>query len=74
MDKLKPCPFCGSNVKIQFCDRFGRYKGDKQDEIVRGLQMTHNKIECPKCRVSTQPYKTRRGVFNAWNRRAGDDG
>lgn len=72
MDKLKPCPFCGGKAKVMVCDCSGTYYTDIGTEIYRGRGMTNCLVMCTKCRVRTQAYLTRRGVFNAWNRRAED--
>lgn len=72
MAELKPCPFCGGEAKVMVCDGSGAYYTDIGTEIYRGRGMTNCLVICRKCRVRTQAYLTRRGVFNAWNRRAED--
>jgi hypothetical protein len=69
MDELKPCPFCGGEAKVKVCDGSGTYYADIGTVVLHGRTMTHCLILCEKCRVRTQAYLTRRGVFNAWNRR-----
>jgi hypothetical protein len=71
--ELKRCPFCGGKAKVKVCDGSGTYYTDIGTEIYYGIKMTHCLIICEKCRVRTQAYLTRRGVFNAWNRRSDDD-
>lgn len=71
--ELKPCPFCGGKAKVKVCDSSGAYYADIGTEMLHGRQMTHCLIHCEKCRVRTQTYLTRSGVFNAWNRRADNE-
>ena len=56
-DKLKPCPFCGSeDITIGYCLR-----GDKTREAY---------IECIECGASGYPYTKEKKAIDAWNRRA----
>lgn len=73
MDKLKPCPFCGGEPKVKVCDGSGTFYADIGTETLYGRKMTHCLIRCERCHVKTQPYLTRRGLFNAWNRRADNE-
>mgnify|MGYP002764086978 FL=1 len=68
MAELKPCPFCGGEPKLYFCDGSGRYY-DIGAAAFYGREMTHKLIRCSKCGVRTKAYLTDRGVFNGWNRR-----
>ena len=68
--ELKPCPFCGSKAKVFACDDAGQYYTGFDTPIYRGRPMRSCLIRCGKCGVKTKAYLTRRGVFNAWNRRA----
>lgn len=70
--EIKPCPFCGGKAKVKVCDGSGAFCTDIGTEMYFGRKMTHCLICCERCRVRTQAYLTRRGVFNAWNRRAND--
>lgn len=72
-NELKPCPFCGGKAKVYVCDGSGHYYAEIGTEKFYGRKMTHCLIHCDRCRVRTQAYLTRRGVFNAWNRRADDE-
>lgn len=71
--ELKPCPFCDGKAKVKVCDGAGCFYTDIGTEMYLGRKMTHCLIRCEKCGVKTKAYLTRRGVFNAWNRRS-DDG
>lgn len=73
---LKPCPFCGGEVKIAIKG----YGKEKCMFITRGISRT--KRNC-KCRVfmEGEPYRTDEGcslekirndLVEAWNRRAND--
>ena len=57
-DKLKPCPFCGGEAIL---------------EIFRGLKHPSYCIYCSKCGIETLPSKGKKGIINAWNRRANND-
>ena len=73
MTELKPCPFCGGKAKVYVCDCSGRYFTDIGTDTYHGIQMTCCLIRCERCGVKTKAYLTRRGVFNAWNRRSDDE-
>ena len=72
-NELRPCPFCGGEAEVRVCDGSGRYVATVGTKQMWGREMTHCIITCKKCRARTQPYLTRRGVFNSWNRRANDE-
>jgi hypothetical protein len=72
MDELKTCPFCGGKALVKVCDGAGQYYADIGTETFYGRKMTCCLIRCERCGVKTKAYLTRRGVFNAWNRRAND--
>ena len=72
MDNLKPCPFCDGKAKVFVCDGSGSFYADIGTELFRGRQMSHCLIKCQRCGVRTKAYLTRRGVFNAWNKRKGE--
>ena len=71
--ELKPCPFCDGKANVKVCDGAGCFYTDIGAEMYLGRKMTHCLIRCEKCGVKTKAYLTRRGVFNAWNRRANDE-
>ena len=70
MSELKPCPFCGGEAVVKVCDGSGSYITDIGTETYRGRDMTHCLVMCKRCGVRTNAHLTRRGIFNAWNRRA----
>lgn len=72
MRELKPCPFCGGKGKVKVCDGGGSFYTDIGTEKYYGREMTHCLIRCERCGIRTKAYLTRRGVFNAWNRRVGE--
>ena len=73
MTELKPCPFCGGKAKVMACDGAGTYYTDVGTEQFMGRKMSHCLVHCKRCGVKTKAYLTRRGVFNAWNRRVTDE-
>lgn len=73
MSELKPCPFCGGKATVMVCDGSGSFYADIGTEVFFGRKMTHCLTMCKKCGIRTKAYLTRRGVFNAWNRRATDE-
>ena len=72
-DKLKPCPICNGEAKVKVCDGSGSFYADIGTVRFMGREMSHCLIRCEKCGVKTKAYLTRRGVFNAWNRRVDND-
>jgi hypothetical protein len=68
-NKLKPCPFCGGEAKVKVCDGSGTFYADIGTEVLFGRKMSHCLIKCERCDIKTKAYLTRRGVFNAWQRR-----
>lgn len=71
MNELKPCPFCGSEAKLFYCDTDGKYRSNVSGSILHGIKLDYKVIVCEKCGVRTKTYSTNR-VFNAWNRRLED--
>jgi len=56
MDKLKPCPFCGSfEIEATKIDDTGEWY-----------------LECGDCGIEQPLYKNFADAVNAWNRRASD--
>jgi hypothetical protein len=68
-NKLKSCPFCGGKAKVKVCDGSGTFYADIGTEVLFGRKMSHCLIKCERCDIKTKAYLTRRGVFNAWQRR-----
>lgn len=69
MSELKPCPFCKGKAVVYSCDGSGHYYNELGTPVACGRNLTHLIIICDKCGIRTKPYLTRKGVFNAWNRR-----
>ena len=72
-EKLKPCPFCGAEAIPKSCDSTGAIWSEVGTAVLFGKKLDHYLIQCQKCGIRTKSYKTRKGVFNAWNRRAESD-
>ena len=70
--KLKPCPFCGSLGKLYVCDASGQYYSNEGTVYIHGRATNHYLIRCKSCGIKTKAYKTRKGVYRAWNRRVND--
>lgn len=69
MADLKPCPFCGGGAFAWHCTPDGKYKACGEQKL-HGMTTTHYLIECKYCGIRTKVYASKRGAFNAWNRRA----
>lgn len=54
IDQLKPCPLCGSEVKISSWD-FSDH--------------TSYHIQCPECELETNIYYSKKELIDYWNRR-----
>lgn len=64
MNKLKPCPFCGSNNVAIY------------DNYKTKFTVHYNCVECLKCGamvVDTNEKHSLNDVVKAWNRRVNDD-
>ena len=71
--KLKPCPFCGGEVRVSFCNDLG----------VEGYGIFHTEDdadeECPIAKFRDEMslgrylYDTDKEAVIAWNRRAGEE-
>ena len=70
MSELKPCPFCGNNVRLE----------DMEFDDFAGNFFTNTMlvIECEKCGISMKKYPKRgygttdeqkKDLINSWNRR-----
>ncbi len=60
-EKLKPCPFCGKNAKLEVLGSFGPV--DYPD-----LSMNFWWVRC-KCGVTAMASKYKACAIKAWNRR-----
>jgi len=58
MEKILPCPFCGSRAEITYDDTAG-YMGGSSDEY----------ILCRKCLASGPYRKNKEDAIKAWNTR-----
>ena len=57
-EKLKPCPFCGSEANLYEC---------------KWLGVTSYGVECTKCKGLVDRCSTKKEAIKAWNRRANDE-
>ena len=71
--ELKPCPFCGGKAKLKVCEGSGTFFTDVGTAVLFGREMTHCLYRCERCGIRTKAYLTRRGVWNAWNRRVTEE-
>lgn len=83
-DKLKPCPFCGGEARIQVTDDEGNLKSEsylQEPYSGVGYVIIHdisNSTDC--CPIATYLdevqgtyiYDSKQAAINAWNRRSGD--
>ena len=53
-EKLKPCPFCGSEARLWHPKEYG---------------ITLGSIKCPKCGASTETYTDDYSAIEGWNNR-----
>lgn len=82
-EKLKPCPFCGGNVRILVCDDEGNIHPDEyEDDPWSGLgyQLAHGEDDmigkCPIAKfnedygvMGMNIYDTEEEAVGAWNKR-----
>lgn len=81
--ELKPCPFCGSNIRIVVCDDEGNIRDDDCENDPwsgLGFKLYHDitdspDYDCPIARHEGEGelgiwiYDTREEAIEAWNRR-----
>ena len=86
MAELKPCPFCGGNIRIVVCDDEGNtHNEDYEHNPWSGLgyQLYHDITDDPQnqCPIAGHEhegimgvwiYDTREEAIEAWNRRVSD--
>lgn len=73
MDKLKPCPFCGSN-DIGLIKRFDENHVFRKGEWKIQTQSDRYQIKCRNCPCGTYFAFFVEDAIEAWNRRVQDDG
>ena len=64
MDKLKPCPFCGSEAGLF----------SKPNERKQSLSPLLWAVRCLRCNANQFFYSSDHDAIEAWNRRASDVG
>lgn len=80
--KLKPCPFCGGDVKIIVCDDEGNNHPEEYEEDPwsgLGYHLQHGEkdnLDCPVAHwegenLGTFSYDTREEAIETWNKRVG---
>lgn len=60
MDKLKPCPFCGGEAKVEH-------------EYYSNFTKINYCVSCFSCFSSTFDFDTEQEAIEAWNRRVGEE-
>ena len=68
-DKLKPCPFCGSDAELQTDVRFPRNMCVPK----RAYEVFCTNYDCIIGRVDERYYTNKEEAIKAWNRRANDE-
>ena len=69
MADLLNCAHCGGEAKHFFCTPNGQHLWNVDNAVICGQKTSHNVIICSKCGIRTKVYATKKGCFNAWNRR-----
>ena len=72
MLELKPCPFCGGEVRIRYMKEIGVPSGDN------GFRAVIECVNAHECGANIQRWSlkqtwARESVIEAWNRRADDE-
>lgn len=84
--KLKPCPFCGGEVRIQLTDEEGNWRDRsylKEPYSGTGYELVHDTNNAEDgCPIATYPederslgiwnYDSEKSAIEAWNRREGE--
>lgn len=69
MGKLKPCPGCGNNAEIVFCDKDGRNYCNYFAIHHARLWKTSGFVQCKRCGMRTKIYNRADAAVRTWNRR-----
>lgn len=69
MDKLKPCPFCGKEPRIQRDGRWPR-SGPFEGQRVDAFEVVCDNYRCPIYHADIRYYLSEEDAVKAWNRRA----
>ena len=80
--KLKPCPFCGQDVRIQVCDDEGNFRDESYlDDPWSGVSyaIIHEIVEDFDCPIETHLdeiigctlYDSKKELIDSWNNRKG---
>lgn len=62
MEKLKPCPFCGSN-EVEFIE--------DEEQLIKNTITGY--ILCSNCYVTTDSFFNEERAIKAWNRRVNNE-
>lgn len=83
-EKLRPCPFCGGEARLQLTDDEGNFRDESYLENPYsgvGYVIVHDISDSETCPIATDPdssqgsyiYASKEAAINAWNGRTEDD-